>query len=72
MKRTGSPDGWVADLVSSKWSWNFNDPDATVAGKSSAADTSNNDGEENANREYLDVLFPWMMEINSIRLQGIR
>lgn len=66
MKRQGAPDGWISDLHSSNWTFNFEG-----SGDSSAADTSAG-AEENANREFLDVLFPFKVEITEIRLQGIR
>ena len=65
-KRTGATDGWLADLVSANWRFNFAQWD------SSAADTTSDTDSENALREFLTVLMPWKVEINEIRLQGIR
>lgn len=71
MKRTGAPDGWIADLVSSRWKPDF--ANSAHGGNSSAADTHVcGDEDWNANREFLDVLMPYKLEINEIRLQGIR
>lgn len=67
-KRTGSVDGWLADLVSHNWKFNFNG----TGGNTSAADTTSDTEGENALREWLDVLMPWKVEITQIRLQGIR
>jgi hypothetical protein len=69
-KRTGAVDGWLADLVSHNWRFNFADP--YRGGFSSKADTTTDTDRENALREWLDVLMPWKVEINAIRLQGIR
>jgi hypothetical protein len=57
-KRTGAVDGWLADLVSHNWHFNF------AAGAPSDADTTEDTTRENALREYLDVLMPWKIEIN--------
>ena len=62
MKQTGSSDGWFADWLCKEWDW-FN---------SSASDMSDCHSENNGNREYLDFTFPFLMEVKSIRLQGIR
>jgi hypothetical protein len=57
-------------LVSHNWRFNFADP--YRGGFSSKADTTTDTERENALREWLDVLMPWKVEINGIRLQGIR
>jgi hypothetical protein len=50
----------------------FNFADTGDNGFSSKADTTTDTERENGLREWLDVLMPWKVEINAIRLQGIR
>jgi len=68
-KRTGAPDGWMADWLSSKWDFNF---DGNCGSYLSADTCVPGDSSENANREFLDVLFPCKLEVDNIRIQGIK
>jgi len=58
----------MADWLSSKWDFNF---DGNCGSYLSADTCVPGDSSENANREFLDVLFPCKLEVDNIRIQGI-
>ena len=67
MKQTGSSDGWFADWLCKKFDW-FNSSASSMSDCKGTESSEKNNG----NREYLDFTFPFLMEVRSIKLQGIR
>jgi hypothetical protein len=64
-KRNGSPGGWIADWVSERYQW-------FIPGEDSLTVPSNWPEGENANREFIDISFPCEMEVEQVRIQGLK